>query len=618
MSNYKTVFFTLGILQIILGISMVFPIIIQIIFDELDSSFIGASLITIIFGTLFFLSNLDHDKKLSLQNAFLLTALSWLSIAVFSSLPFIFSNLNLSITDSFFESMSGITTTGSTIITDLNSSPKAILLWRALLQWLGGIGIIVMAITLMPIMNVGGMQLFKVSSSDASEKILPKTKEITLRLILIYLILTFLCSFFYNIFGMEFFDSLTHSMTTIATGGFSNYNESIGYFNNIKIEIISMVFIILGSIPFISYIKFLSGKKNIFYTDTQIKSFIKIIFYSIVILFFYLTIFNKSFSDVSLRSISFNVISILTGTGYVTQNFDDWGSFPLIYFLILMFIGGCAGSTACGIKIFRVQILYLFLKNQLKKIIYPRGIFIIKYDNNNVNEKFMASIIAFIYLYIIIFFIITTMLSLSGLDFTTSISGAATSISNVGPGLGELIGPNNDPGATFDTTCPWRCIGGNTSFSDQDCEEDDAGIYTAVGHAQYDGWCHADSDSPAVIIPTTSSYCCEWETDFEEYEDGQFLYGTCKEYNDGFDGIQKNTSKKISFDNNNLNNSLFFKSQIILYENPKEVDQGYIDTIDYTNTAIIISHTNLTSGSRIKKYFDTHKFYILNILYHLQ
>ena len=444
MSNYKTVFFTLGILQIILGISMVFPIIIQIIFDELDSSFIGASLITIIFGTLFFLSNLDHDKKLSLQNAFLLTALSWLSIAVFSSLPFIFSNLNLSITDSFFESMSGITTTGSTIITDLNSSPKAILLWRALLQWLGGIGIIVMAITLMPIMNVGGMQLFKVSSGDASEKILPKTKEITLRLILIYLILTFLCSFFYNICGMKFFDSLTHSMTTIATGGFSNYNESIGYFNSIKIEIISMIFIILGSIPFIAYIKFLSGKKNIFYTDTQIKSFIKIIFYSILILFIYLTIFNKSFSDVSLRSISFNVISILTGTGYVTQNFDNWGSFPLIYFLILMFIGGCAGSTACGIKIFRVQILYLFLKNQLKKIIYPRGIFIIKYDNNNVNEKFMASIIAFIYLYIIIFFIITAMLSLSGLDFTTSISGAATSISNVGPGLGELIGPNGN------------------------------------------------------------------------------------------------------------------------------------------------------------------------------
>ena len=444
MSNYKTVFFTLGILQIILGISMIFPIIIQIIFGELNSSFISASLITIIFGTLFLLSNLDQDKKLNLQHAFLLTALSWISVAIFGSLPFIFSDLNLSITDSFFESMSGITTTGSTIITDLNSTPKAILLWRAILQWLGGIGIIVMAITLMPLMNVGGMQLLKISSTDGSEKILPKTKEISIRLIIIYIALTFLCALFYKIFGMKFFDSLTHSMTTIATGGFSNYNDSIGHFNNFKIEMTSMIFIILGSIPFIAYIKYLSGTKNIFITDTQIKSFIKIIFFSILILFLYLVIFNKSFSEISLRSISFNVISILTGTGYVTQNFDNWGNFPLIYFLILMFIGGCAGSTTCGIKIFRVQILYLFIKNQLKKIIYPRGIFIIKYDNNNVNEKFMASIISFIYLYIVIFFVIAALLSLSGLDFTTSISGAATSISNVGPGLGELIGPNGN------------------------------------------------------------------------------------------------------------------------------------------------------------------------------
>jgi trk system potassium uptake protein TrkH len=444
MSNYKTVFFTLGILQIILGVSMIFPIIIQFIFDELDSSFISASLITIIFGTLFFLSNLEQNKQLNLQHAFLLTALSWVSVALFGSLPFIFSNLNLTITDSFFESMSGITTTGSTIITDLDSAPKAILLWRAILQWLGGIGIIVMAITLMPIMNVGGMQLFKVSNSDTSEKILPKTKEISIRLIIIYLVLTFLCALFYKVFGMKYFDSLTHSMTTIATGGFSNYNESIGYFNSINIEITSMIFIILGSIPFIAYIKFLSGKKKIFFTDTQISSFIKIIFFSILFLFFYLTIFYKGFSEVSLRSIAFNVISILTGTGYVTQNFDNWGSFPLIYFLALMFIGGCAGSTTCGIKIFRIQILYSFLKSQLKKIIYPRGIFIIKYDNNNVDEKFMASIISFIYLYIIIFFIIAALLSLTGLDFTTSISGAATSISNVGPGLGELIGPNGN------------------------------------------------------------------------------------------------------------------------------------------------------------------------------
>ena len=423
---------------------MIIPIVIQIIYGELDSSFIGAGIITIIFGILFFLANLDHDKKLNLQQAFLLTSLSWLSIAIFGSLPFVFSSLQLSITDSLFESMSGITTTGSTIIINLNDSPKGILLWRALLQWLGGIGIIVMAITLMPIMNVGGMQLFKISSNDASEKILPKSKEIALSLILIYSGLTFICSIFYKIFGMNYFDSITHAMTTIATGGFSNYNESIGHFNSATIEITAIIFIILGSIPFIAYIKFLNGNKRIFISDSQIRTFIKIIIISIIILFFYLAFQNKNFSEINLRSISFNVVSILTGTGYVTQQFDNWGSFSLIFFLILMFIGGCAGSTACGIKIFRVQILYLFLVNQLKKIIYPRGIFVIKYDSNNVDDKFMSSIISFIYLYIIIFFFITALLSLSGLDFVTSISAAATSISNVGPGLGTIIGPNGN------------------------------------------------------------------------------------------------------------------------------------------------------------------------------
>ena len=223
MSNYKTVFFTLGILQIILGIFMLVPIIVQFIYGQIDSSFFGAAIVTIIFGTLFFLSNLDHEKKLNLQQAFLLTALAWLSIAIFGSLPFIFSNLEFSVTNAFFESMSGITTTGSTIISNLENMPKGILFWRAILQWLGGIGVIVMAITLMPIMNVGGMQLFKISNNDSSEKILPKSKEVALRLIYIYSGLTALCAITYNIFGMNIFDSITHSMTTIATGGFSNY-----------------------------------------------------------------------------------------------------------------------------------------------------------------------------------------------------------------------------------------------------------------------------------------------------------------------------------------------------------------------------------------------------------
>ena len=444
MSNYKTVFFTLGLLQIILGLSMIIPILIQILYNETDSGFIGSGIISIIFGMLFYLSNLDHDKKINIQQAFVLTALSWLSIAIFGSLPFIFSDINLSVTDAFFESMSGITTTGSTIINNLDDSPKGILFWRAMLQWLGGIGIIVMAITLMPIMNVGGMQLFKISSNDKNEKILPKTKEISIRLIYIYLSLTFTCSVIYKLCGMSFFDSFTHAMTTIATGGFSNYNESIGYFNNFYIELISIIFILSGSIPFLAYLKFINGDRNILFSDTQIKSFFKIILFSIAILFFYLVIVNRSFTDISLMSVSFNVISILTGTGYVTENFSNWGNFPLLFFLILMFIGGCAGSTTCGIKIFRVQILYQFFSNQIKKIIFPHGIFNTKYEKQNIDEKFMSSVITFIYLYILIFFISTALLSLTGLDFVTSISAAATSISNVGPGLGDLIGPNGN------------------------------------------------------------------------------------------------------------------------------------------------------------------------------
>ena len=444
MSNYKTVFFTLGVLQIILGLSMIIPIIAQFIFNELDAGFIGSGIVCIIFGILFFLSNLDHNKKLNLQQAFLLTSLSWITIAIFGSLPFVFSSLNLSFTDAFFESMSGITTTGSTIITNLDGAPKAILLWRALLQWLGGIGIIVMAITLMPIMNVGGMQLFKISASHNAEKIFPKSKEISLKLISIYLSLTIICSIFYNLFGMNFFDSITHSMTTIATGGFSNYNESIGYFDSNLIEFTSIIFIFLGSLPFIAYIKFLNGDKRIFFTDSQIKLFFKITLISIAILIFYLIFKNGNLNGTNIISLSFNVISILTGTGYVTEDFSNWGNFPIIFFLVLMFIGGCAGSTTCGIKVFRIQILYQFISNQLKKIVYPRGVFLIKYEKSNIDDKFMSSIISFIYLYIIIFFVITALLSISGLDFVTAISGAATSISNVGPGIGENIGPNGN------------------------------------------------------------------------------------------------------------------------------------------------------------------------------
>jgi len=446
MNNNKTVFFAIGILLIILGAFMLIPFIVEFIYDEENSTFLSSSALTTFIGILLILTNLEENRKLNLQQAFLLTTLSWLSIAVFGSIPFIFSDLNLSIVDSFFESMSGITTTGSTIIVNLESTPKSILIWRAILQWLGGIGVIVMAITILPLLNVGGMQLFKKDQvSYASEKILPKTREVTLVISIIYLVLTLTCGVAYWFVGMNLFDSIAHSMTTIATGGFSTHSDSIGYFQNPKIEIISIIFIILGSLPFIAYIKFFKGEKKIFLKDSQIRGLLNILIISILLMIAYLMFDNKTYDFLdNLRISTFNVVSILSGTGYVTSDFSSWGKFPLIFFLFLMFIGGCAGSTTCGIKIFRFQILGRFIISQIKKLVYPHGIFPIKYNNEIISNTFIYSIITFVFLYFFIFFILAALLSINGLDFVTSISGSASAISNVGPGLGDIIGPDGN------------------------------------------------------------------------------------------------------------------------------------------------------------------------------
>ena len=445
MNNYKTVFFAIGVLLVILGAFMLIPFFVQFIYDEKNNTFLLSALVTAFIGTLLVLTNLEENKKLNLQQAFLLTTLSWLGIAIFGCLPFLLSNLNLSFVDAFFESMSGITTTGSTIITNLDDAPKSILIWRAILQWLGGIGVIVMAITILPLLNIGGMQLFRMESSDTAEKILPKTREITLIISIIYLALTFTCGISYWAVGMNIFDSIAHSMTTIATGGFSTYSGSIGHFQNPRIEIIAIIFIVLGSIPFIAYLKFVKGDKKIFLKDAQIKGLIYILIISILLMFLYLMLSNKEYSfSENLRISTFNVVSVLSGTGYVTADFSSWGNFPLIFFLFLMFIGGCAGSTTCGIKIFRFQILGHFIINQIKKLVYPHGVFSIKYNNEKINDTFIYSIITFIFLYFFIFFILAALLSVNGLDFITAISGSASAISNVGPGLGNVIGPNGN------------------------------------------------------------------------------------------------------------------------------------------------------------------------------
>ena len=447
MAANKTVFFVIGVLLVILGSFMLIPYLAQtIIYEENSHSFLSSAFVTAFIGTLFILTNIEErELSLNLQQTFLFSTLAWLSVAIFGSIPFIFSTLDLSISEAFFESMSGITTTGSTIIANLDDTPKSILLWRAIMQWLGGIGIIVMALTVLPLLKVGGMQLFKMEGSDTTEKILPRTIEIATIIISTYIILTFLCGFFYWIFGMSLFDSIAHSMTTIATGGFSTHNDSIGFFKDSNIEIIATIFIILGSIPFITYLKFLKGNKKIFFQDVQIKGLIYLLVISIIIMFSYLFFINYENTILEkLRIASFNVVSILSGTGYVTDDFGLWGEFSLIFFLFLMFIGGCAGSTTCGIKIFRLQMLVLFLQNQIKKLIYPNSVFVIKYNNQKISDNFISSIIVFIFAYLFLFLTLAILLSITGLDFLSAISGAATSISNVGPGLGDVIGPNGN------------------------------------------------------------------------------------------------------------------------------------------------------------------------------
>ena len=445
MATNKTVFFLIGILLIVLGVSMLAPYLIQVLLKEGSHSFIAASFVTIFLGILFILANLEREFRLNLRQTFLFSTLAWFSVACFGSLPFLLSNEDFSLSDAFFESMSGITTTGATIIPNLDNSPKSILLWRAIMQWLGGIGIVVMAITILPLLKVGGMQLFKMEGPDTTEKILPRTIEVATIIISTYIILTFICGLFYWVFGMSIFDSVSHAMTTIATGGFSTHNDSIGFFKNPNIEIVASIFIILGSIPFISYLKFAQGNKNVFFQDVQIKGLIYLLSFSILVMFIYLLfIDNESNLFDKIRISSFNVISILSGTGYVTDDFGLWGKFSLIFFLFLMFIGGCAGSTACGIKIFRLQLLLIFLKNQVKKLISPNSVIPIKYNNHKISNDFIKSVIIFIFTFLFIFLIIAMLLSISGLDFITSISGAASSISNVGPGLGDVIGPNGN------------------------------------------------------------------------------------------------------------------------------------------------------------------------------
>ena len=445
MRDFRSILNILGLLLCIESSAMLVPMFVDLYYGNYDwVQFFYISLLTFIIGIILYFSFRKKNIKLSIRQAFVLTISSWLIIALFGSIPFIYSVSSLSYTDAFFESVSGITTTGATVISNLDSLTEGILIWRALLQWFGGIGIIVLAMAILPTLQIGGMQLLHMEHDDPYEKTIPKINRFVLELFLFYISLSVTCAFLYFITGMSVFDSIVHAMTTISTGGFSSHNESFSYFNSFKIESISIIFMIIGSLPFVLYIQFLHNRSRSILKDDQVKLFFLIAIIIIVITTFWIQN-TKSLDLISSFRISiFNIISILTGTGYSSNNFSNWGSFGLVIMMILMFIGGCAGSTTGGIKIFRLQILFRGAISQIKKLTHPHAVIVMRFNGKAVNENTYNSVMGFFFMYIILFILSAISLSFFNLDFLTAFSSAASAISNVGPGLGDIVGPSSN------------------------------------------------------------------------------------------------------------------------------------------------------------------------------
>ena len=445
MRDFRSILYILGLLLCIEAVAMIIPLFVDLIYSNDDwQQFFYSSIITFFIGLVLFFSFKREKIKIDVRQAFVLTLFSWLLIAFFGSIPFIYVSTFLSYTDAFFESVSGITTTGATVINNLDSLSEGILIWRALLQWFGGIGIIVLAIAILPTLQIGGMQLLHMEHDDPYEKTLPKINQFVLEIFVLYIFLSIFCAILYYFAGMSGFDSIIHAMTTISTGGFSSHDQSFAYFNSSNIEIISVIFMIMGSLPFVVYLHFLHGQKSLIVKDEQIK-----LFFIILLLIIFLTtiwlIYSRSMPvNISIRLAFFNITSILTGTGYTTYNYSTWGSFGLVTMLIIMFIGGCAGSTTGGIKIFRLLLLFRGAKAQIKKLTHPHAVLLMRFNGKTVTENTYNSIMGFFFMYIFIFIISSISLSFFNLDFLTSFSAAASAISNVGPGIGSIIGPNGN------------------------------------------------------------------------------------------------------------------------------------------------------------------------------
>ena len=447
MFNLKPIALVSGTVICSVGFFLFIPLITELVYKtESWQSYAVPILLYLIVGGSLVITNKNVDLKISLKEAFIITVLSWLLLTFLCAVPFLYTKVNLGLVDALFESMSGVTTTGATILSNLESLPKGILMWRSFLQWLGGIGIVVIALFILPFLRIGGMQLFHLEGDDPYDKFLPKISSVIKKIFIIYIALTVVLIFLYYIFGMKLFDAITHSFTTISTGGFSSYDNSFGFFDDNKILITAIIFMILGSLPFLVVVQ--TSYKNLFVIlkDHQVRVFILTLSIATTLIFLFAHDYIDGNYITKIITVSFNTISIISGTGYTSDNFEDWGNYASVLFLILMFIGGCAGSTTGGLKVFRFQILFKYINLHLNKMLKPHSIVASRFNGKIINETTYESVMSFFFLYILTFFISALLLSFSGLDFLTCISASASTISNVGPGLGSSIGPDGNYG----------------------------------------------------------------------------------------------------------------------------------------------------------------------------
>ena len=424
---------------------MLVPALIDVIFNNRDwVVFLATSLITVFIGVTMWATCRGAKTRMGLREAFVLTVSIWVVAAAFAALPFAWSDLNLSYTDAYFEAMSGLTTTGATVVVGLDGAPPGILFWRAFLQWLGGLGIVVMAVAVLPMLQVGGMQLFKAEAFDTPDKILPRAAQISGSLTALFVFLTLACAVSYGVAGMDESEALIHAMTTVATGGFSSRDNSIGEFQSPAIEWIGIVFMIAGSLPFLLYIRAIQGKPAAMIRDEQVRAFFILLLIMSLIALVSENQLEPHLGADGFREALFNMTSIMTGTGFASTDYSLWGPMAQGVFLLAMFIGGCAGSTSCGIKVFRIVVMFENIRQHARRIVYPSGVFVNRYNGRPLSDNVSAAVLSFIFLFLASFCVAAVGLSLLGLDTITAVSGAATAISNVGPGLGPVIGPSGN------------------------------------------------------------------------------------------------------------------------------------------------------------------------------